>query len=215
VSPGEKVVLRNRREVIQHAAAFQHTISTFVKHDKPMSEELIKSTHEILVRGLSASEAGVISSQKFGGVYRVGNEKAFAGSYEFVKPSAIPKNMKSMVKNLQADLAEIDKTGTIDPYMLAAKYCDRFVNVHPFKDGIGRMCRMILNAILIKYAGIVVTLGERDMDWDEYLFIAAESGKVGGHPGQPGKLVLEAADGSFRRLKNTLMRQMKAAKGNA
>jgi NADPH-dependent curcumin reductase CurA len=51
------------------------------------------------------------------------------------------------------------------------------------------MCRMILNAILIKYAWIVVTLGEI-LKRDEYLYIAAESGKVGGHAGQLGKLVL-------------------------
>jgi Fic family protein len=182
-----------------------------VKYDKPISEELIKETHELLVRGLSASEAGVVSSQKFGGFYRSGNDKAYAGSHQFLKPSAIPKAMKSMVESLQADLAEIDKTLTIDPYMLAAKYCDRFVNIHPFKDGNGRMCRIILNAILIKYAGIVVTLGEKDMDREEYLYIAAESGKVGGHPGQLGKLVLESAEGSFRRLKNAVTKQMKDA----
>lgn len=67
------------------------------------------------------------------------------------------------------------------------------------------MCRMILNVILIKYAGIVVTLGEKDRDRDEYLSIAAESGKVGGHPGQLGKLVLNNAVESLKRIKTSLM----------
>jgi hypothetical protein len=53
------------------------------------------------------------------------------------------------------------------------------------------------------------------MDRDECLFIAAESGKMRVHPGQLGKLVLEAAGGSFRRMKNTLTRQVKADTGDA
>ncbi|KAI0474022.1 hypothetical protein GGR56DRAFT_650010 [Xylariaceae sp. FL0804] len=33
----------------------------------------------------------------------------------------------------------------LDPFDLAAYYCDRFVNVRPFRDGNGRMCRLIPN----------------------------------------------------------------------
>jgi Fic family protein len=111
-----------------------------------------------------------------------------------------------MTENLQAEQKRDKETlaGT-DPFMMAAKYCDRFVNIHPFKDGNGRMCRMILDAILIKHAGIVVTLGQTDHKRDEYLFTAAESGKVGGHPGQLGKLVLNSAVESLRRMKKLLM----------
>jgi hypothetical protein len=98
--------------------------------------------------------------------------------------------MKSMVAKLQADIAEVEKNGMIDPFMLAAKYCDRFVNIHPFKDGNGRMCRLILNAILVKFAGIVVVLGEKGGEGGEYLQIASESTKVSGHTGQLGIKVL-------------------------
>lgn len=90
--------------------------------------------------------------------------------------------------------------------MLAAKYCDRFVNIHPFKDANGRMCRLILNEILIKYAGIVVPLGEKNEDRAEYLQIAQESSKVGGHAGQLGTLVLANAGGAFEKIMRKLKR---------
>lgn len=202
--PGEKVVLRSRREVVQHAAALQHMINAFVKQDMQMSERLIKETHGFLVEGLGAEDAGVFNLQSFGGTYRHGNQKAYAGTHEFTRPADIPKAMKSLVESLEADLQQAEKTKVIDPFMLAAKYCDRFVNIHPFKDAKGRMCRLILNAILMKYARIVVSLGEKGADRDEYLRVAQESTSVGGHGGQLGNMVLENAVGTLRRLKAAL-----------
>jgi Fic family protein len=195
----------SRLEVSQHALAFQNIIQEFVIKNNPLSENLIKSTHAILVHGLSASEAGVISSQSFGGIYRHGNQKAYAGDYQFLRPAAVPKAMASMVESMSKSFVDLGSNGG-DPFILAAKFCDRFVNIHPFRDGNGRLCRLILNAILLKYAGIVVTLGENEDARDEYLFIAAESGRVGGHAGQLGKLVLEAAERSYGRILSGLAR---------
>ena len=88
-----------------------------------------------------------------------------------------------------------------------AKFCDRFVNIHPFKDANGRMCRLIMNAILIKYAGIVVPLGEKSEERDEYLQIAQESSKVGGHSGQLGTMVLSKAGGALKNMLRSLKSQ--------
>lgn len=189
---------------MQHAAAFQYMINAFVKQDKAMTEELIKDIHAILVKGLSAEEAGIVSGADFGGTYR--RKTAYAGAVEMVKPSEIPGAMKSMASRLQEDLTEVEASGQIDPFMLAAKYCDRFVNIHPFRDADGRMCRLILNAILIKYAGIVVPLREKSEDRAVYLQIAQESSKVGGHSGQLGTLVLAKAGGAFKKMLRTLKR---------
>jgi hypothetical protein len=63
------------------------------------------------------------------------------------------------------------------------------------------MCRLILNAILMKYAGIVVSLGEKGAHRDEYLKVAQERLSVGGHGGQLGKIVLESAVGTLGRFK--------------
>ena len=119
--------------------------------------------------------------------------------------------MKSMVSRLQEDLVEIEASGQIDPFMLAAKYCDRFVNIHPFKDANGRICRLILNAILIKYAGFVVPLGEKSEDRAEYLQIAQESSKVGGHSGQLGTFVLTKAGDAFKKMLRTLKRKSQSS----
>lgn len=152
-----------------------------------MDEQMINETHAILVNRLSTEEAGILSGVDFCGTYR--KKPTHAGSVEMTKPSEIPGAMRSMVARLKQDLVEAGTSGQLDPFMLAAKYCDRFVNIHPFKDANGRMCRLVQNAILIKYAGMVVPLGEKSEEREEYLQIAQESSKVGGHSGQLGTMV--------------------------
>ena len=117
--------------------------------------------------------------------------------------------MSAMVNDLQIDLAKADEKKWLDPFVLAAKYCDRMVNIHPFKDGNGRMCRLILNAILMKYAGIVVSLGEKGENRDQYIAVTMENSKVGGHHGQLASLVLGQAEGTLLRLKNTLQKKVR------
>ena len=51
---------------LQHTAAVQYTVNDLVTRDKEMTEELIEDTHAILVNGLIAEEAGVVSGTNFG-----------------------------------------------------------------------------------------------------------------------------------------------------
>ncbi len=67
--------------------------------------------------------------------------------------------MANFVAEVNGDLEQADKTGVLDPSWITAKACDRFVNIHPFLDGNGRACRLILNVILLKYVGVICELG--------------------------------------------------------
>uniref|UniRef100_A0A8H7NCS3 Fido domain-containing protein n=1 Tax=Bionectria ochroleuca TaxID=29856 RepID=A0A8H7NCS3_BIOOC len=87
----------------------------------------------------------------------------------------VPYAMQNMIKGLQSDLREAEKLGDIDPVGLAAKYCHIFVNIHPFLNGNGRLCRLILNSILLKYSGTLACIGHMEDDRDEYLRIASSA----------------------------------------
>jgi len=80
-----------------------------------------------------------------------------------------------MITEYNDDMTKAASDGSMDPFCLAAKYCHKFVNIHPFADGNGRTCRIILTAMLLKYAGIVVPIGENDDDRSEYLGVASSS----------------------------------------
>ncbi|KAI1330650.1 fido domain-containing protein [Xylariaceae sp. FL0255] len=83
--------------------------------------------------------------------------------------------MSAFIRDFNKDINAAIREGSIDPYVFAAKYCYKFVNIHPFPDGNGRTCRLILNALLLKYAGVMISLGEEDSSRDEYLTEAARA----------------------------------------
>jgi prophage maintenance system killer protein len=198
-------VIRSRREVVQHAAAFYYIVDSYVAKNEEMSEKLIKDTHAILVEGMGSSTAGFVSNKEFGGTYR--SEDVYVGAQRLPKPSTIASAMESMVRNLNEDLATAKKNQKLDPFAIAGKYCDRLVNIHPFVDGNGRMCRLIMNSILIKYAGIVVNVGEHDQTRDEYLEIARESTAVGGHAGALSNKILQETKRNLLRFRERLTRK--------
>lgn len=113
---------------------------------------------------------------QYSGVYRSVN--VVAGFNSFASVSSIPVLMRNMIRDLQHDLNEAKKIGTIDPIMLAAKYCHIFVNIHPFVDGNGRMCRLILNAILLKFGNVLVCLGGDMAARETYLEIASAASQL-------------------------------------
>ncbi|PSR88714.1 fido domain-containing protein [Coniella lustricola] len=163
-------VLRTRREIVQHAKATQHIIHEVAVLDKDITEELILKTHGFLTYKVDCPDSD-LNWKQYSGVYR--STSVVAGFSAFPPPAHVPRLISAMVVELNADLARAVEDSSLDPVMLSAKYCHRFVNIHPFVDRNGRTCRLILNAILLKYCGLIVTLGEGEDDRTKYLEIAA------------------------------------------
>lgn len=116
--------------------------------------------------------------------------------------------MKEMCDKLKEELAAADEDKAIDPFSVAAKYSLQFVEVHPFQDGNGRLCRMILNAVLCRYAGVVVPIGEREEEREEYRGIKRRSSETMEGHGEYAVFVLRRA---FTRLRD--MKKKLAGKG--
>lgn len=163
-------VLHVYREIIQHAKATQHIIHQVAILGKDITEELILETHAILTHQVDCTDSG-LDWQQYSGVYR--STPVVAGFSAFPPPAHVPRLMNAMVSELNADIANAVADGSLDPVMLSAKYCHKFVNIHPFADGNGRTCRLILNAVLLKHCGLIVCLGENEEDKAKYLEIAS------------------------------------------
>lgn len=158
---------RSWKEVVQHALTLRHIAIQIVELNQTPSEELIKSTHRILTDGIDGQDGGKAAT--YSGIYRT--ETVTAGLNNFTPPEQVPTEIKRLVKNFEEDIQKAEKEGQIDPFVLSSKYCHRFVNIHPFIDG----NRLILNAILLKYVGIVVPLRDEERDREEYLGIAVSA----------------------------------------
>ncbi|CZR33479.1 uncharacterized protein FPRO_01732 [Fusarium proliferatum ET1] len=187
-------ILRSYREIVQHAKAARFMIEQVCINDKDLSEYIITQVHGDLTYKIDISND--IPWNEYSGQYRLWNVQC--GSHVFMDHSKVRIAMRDMIEELESDIRKATDKGQIDPVALASKYCHKFVNIHPFGDGNGRMCRLILNTLLIKYGGgcPFVTIGLDGRDRREYLRIA-----VAQNMKQLAFFTLQHAHDSMLRLK--------------
>lgn len=173
-------VVQSRREVVQHARALSFMIDRIVLNSEPWSEHLILQTHQILYDGLGDNDTkpGKYREHEVAVSYGKAGETKSKRSI-CMRASAVPGYMGSFISNLNAETAAAtaEENGGIDAYALAARYHHQFVMIHPFGDGNGRMTRIILNVLLLKYAGHVVPIGGDD-DKDDYLSVVTRGREI-------------------------------------
>ncbi|KAH0279578.1 Fic-domain-containing protein, partial [Aureobasidium melanogenum] len=171
-SDDDTTIQKIYREVVQHLRALMFLLDEIVLQDKPFSEELIPEAHKILTYKV---DSAADSHNVYGGVYRTTD--VCAGLTTFTAPEHVPREMRAFIRALSSEISAAEQVGHIDPYVLAAKYCHKFINIHPFVDGNGRICLLILNILLFKYAGVFCVLGENEQAKDEYLSIAVRGSR--------------------------------------
>ncbi|CAG9987668.1 unnamed protein product [Clonostachys byssicola] len=199
-----KDVLRSRNEVVQHCKAFIFLIEQFVFEKKHLTESLIQEAHRILVEGVPITDCDGpdVQPKEYGGVYRT--VVVGAGTTNFTVPKFVPAKMKKMCEDLKDELEAAEENKVIDPISTAAKYSLEFVQIHPFMDGNGRVCRLILNVILCRYAGVIVPIGEEEAEREEYMQIKRDSSeKMEGH-GEYATFILIRATRRIREMKKKL-----------
>ncbi|KAK0634159.1 fido domain-containing protein [Immersiella caudata] len=177
---GDKVsVVRSRIQVVQHAKALNFFIDQVVLTGHDLTEELILHSHAILYHGLE--DENVIAGKYHTHEAAVSYGKPGEGkkkSNMCIRASVVPRYMKEMVESLKQDLANAERDNENDPCTLVAHYHHQFVMIHPFGDGNGRMSRIILNALLLKYAGYLSLFGSENSDKDHYLAVVRQGAKV-------------------------------------
>ncbi|KAI1269664.1 fido domain-containing protein [Xylariaceae sp. FL1019] len=169
-----QTVYRSRQEVINHARALDYAIEHFVLDSEPISELFLKECHKILCDGVLDSDAG------YAGEYRTWEIAARHGmkkNSQFIRAKAVPSYMAELVRHIEEDLIMAETSKALDPFDMASRCCHRFVCIHPFGDGNGRMCRILLNIILLKYGGHVSCFGGTEAEREEYLDLAQRANK--------------------------------------
>ena len=115
----------------QHFVALKRILKAAdQKHD--LSEDLIRSVHRDLMKGLKTEKGEQINA----GEYRQGS--ASAGHYSFPDYESIPGSMKILVADYNCKLKSKH-----DMFELASWLLYRVVSLHPFQDGNGRLCRLL------------------------------------------------------------------------
>ena len=100
--------------------------------DLPLNSETIKQTLKIMM----GHRKGILA-----GEYR--KSSVFAGYHIFAPAGHIERYMEGAI-------FRFDETKKDDPIMAATNLFGSIINIHPFEDGNGRICRLILAHALIQ-----------------------------------------------------------------
>lgn len=125
--------LRDVYEAVGHAKAYDFLYE--ISHDAPLTEETILTIHRLFYQQIDAERAGVYRKVP---VFISGSQYAVAPVAE------ISKRIQQLV------LWYNNQEGKMHPVELAAEFHKRFVYIHPFVDGNGRVSRLLMNLSLLR-----------------------------------------------------------------
>ena len=102
------------------------------KSGSPLNIEIIKQTHKIMM----VDKKNVLAGEYI-------KSSAFAGYHIFVSAGHIERYMEDAIFKFY-------ETKKDDPIIAATNLFEKIINIHPFEDGNGRICRLILAYVLIQ-----------------------------------------------------------------
>lgn len=129
----EGKTIREHLEATNHRKAIDFIRGIVKKGHQYITENDIKSIHEIILTGIE---------DRWAGVYRQSQVFIRGAATEPPPPHEVPWRMKKLVEWLGSIQGE-------HPAKVAADFHLRFVDIHPFIDGNGRTARLLMNLVLL------------------------------------------------------------------
>lgn len=171
--------LREHFEAINHKDAIFY-LEDIVSEKKPLTEWLIKSIHQLILKNIDDKNAGKYRDIN---VRIVGADHVPPGHYQ------LDELMADLIKQYQ-------NWQNKHPIEQAARLHGEFVKIHPFTDGNGRTSRLLMNLILMQNGFPAAVLPvERRLEYYNALDLAHTTGDY-----EPFiKLVGEIVEEAFKR----------------
>ena len=126
--------IRDYYEATGHAKAYDALFS-MLDRGKAITEAQVLELHRLFYLQIDDAQAGQYRTEQ---VYITGSQ------YPVPRPALIAEDMKSLI----AWLAKNERG--MHPAVLAAEAHKRFVFIHPFIDGNGRVARLLMNLCLLR-----------------------------------------------------------------
>jgi Fic family protein len=142
----EHLEARNHQEAIYY-------IRDLAAKDTVLSEYLINSIHNIVLGGIDPHNAGK---------YRSVDVEITGASHVPPQPYLVKKHMEDIF------IWYNENKDSIHPVLLASNMHEKIVTVHPWVDGNGRTCRLIMNLILMQHGFPIARISGDDEAREQY-----------------------------------------------
>jgi Fic family protein len=136
--------------------------------EQPLTEYFIRTLHQTLLREDYTVYRQLPNGANTSYVVHAGRYKTRPNSvitvtgerFEYASPEETPALMKDLVEWYNKAEAE----GIMTPIELAALFHYRYIRIHPFEDGNGRISRLIVNYILHRHGYPMIVVKSADKD---------------------------------------------------
>ena len=158
--------MRDHLDIEGHNDAVK-AIEDSVKTDEALNEVFIRNLHRVLLKEPYENDAITPEGQPTKRLISIGDYKTQPNNvrtstgeiYYFTSPEQVKPAMSDLIDWYRKNEEEGEH-----PIVMAATFHYRFVRIHPFDDGNGRMARLLMNMILIKhgYTVAIIPIEERE-----------------------------------------------------
>eukprot|EP00978_Attheya_sp_CCMP212_P027574 scaffold92675_cov64-Attheya_sp.AAC.1 len=151
--------LRDVYDIVGHHKAFL------------LAKELVSKGAAISLDDILMLHKMVLHESQDGGVLRKSGEIAVISGKKVL--FAMPDEIEALLQKFVAWLS--DESKRMHPFLVAVECHTIFVKIHPFRDGNGRMARLLANIVLLQhgYPPLIVLFKKRDLymktiqEWNE------------------------------------------------
>ena len=184
--------IRNHNKVVAE-------VESLALEERPITEHLIREMHEMLLGKepyyVPAQTAeGIATRQRIEpGSYKKAPNQTVTATGEALS-FASPEETGAKMTDLVAWYRQEEASPTIHPVALATEFHHRFVRIHPFDDGNGRMSRLLMNLILLRHGYPMTVI--KNTDRNRYL--AALSAADAGDPEPFLRFIIENVEAGLR-----------------
>ncbi|RYZ32037.1 MAG: Fic family protein, partial [Sphingobacteriales bacterium] len=160
------VPLSDLQEMKAHDVALAQIQEMAREHDRPLTEQFIKELNKTILVESFWKEAITPDGQTTHRKIEIGVYKAQPNSvrlkngelHEYTSPGDTPAKMHELMDWYH------EQQGKLHPVQLAAEFHYRFVCIHPFDDGNGRVARLVMNYILYRhnYPPVIIKSNDKE-----------------------------------------------------
>lgn len=145
--------LKDHLEMTGHDEAIKH-IEEVIKQERPLTENFIRELHKLILKEPYEVDAITPNGKPTKRSISIGKYKTIPNHvktqtgeiFYFATPEETPAKMNDLMKWYNENKDNTD----VHPVLFATEFHYRFIRIHPFDDGNGRIARLLMNFILMQ-----------------------------------------------------------------
>lgn len=132
-------------------------LEDIIHEERLITESFIRELHQMILQEDYYNDAVTPTGDKTKRLIKVGEYKqapnhvktATGEIFRFASPEETPAEMDKLIQWLRSEMEKGDDEA-LHPVALAALFHYKFIRVHPFDDGNGRLARILMNMLLMR-----------------------------------------------------------------